>query len=387
MRTPQKRVARDGSISWKVRFRQRGQQHSETFYDADHAREFAGVLDALGPAGALAWLDSQEPTDDAHPRQAPLTLDEWAARDIDALPNVTAGTRAEYHRMYRAQWSPRLGHLPLDAIDREAVSRAVRDLAERGKDGKPYGDKTVRNYHGLLSARFDSAMLNGHIPANPCRGIRLPRNTEHQTEEHRYLSHEEFRAILTATPEKSKALVMFLAGTGCRYSEMSALLVRDLDLERRTVRFRHAHKWARGDAPRVDGPTKTPRSRRTITLPRQLVDALSTHIDGLDAGDLVFRAPKGGRVWQGSFWSRIWDPTVTASGIAEPRPRPHDLRHTHAAWLIAAGRPLPEIQRRLGHESIQTTVDTYGNLRSDQMHGSADAAELAFRDDPPELPQ
>jgi hypothetical protein len=40
----------------------------------------------------------------------------------------------------------------------------------------------------------------------------------------------------------------------------------------------------------------------------------------------------------------------------------HDLRHTHVAWLIAGGVPLPHIQARLGHESITTTIDTYGHL-------------------------
>jgi integrase len=40
----------------------------------------------------------------------------------------------------------------------------------------------------------------------------------------------------------------------------------------------------------------------------------------------------------------------------------HDLRHTHVAWLVAGGAPLPHIQARLGHESITTTIDTYGHL-------------------------
>jgi hypothetical protein len=42
--------------------------------------------------------------------------------------------------------------------------------------------------------------------------------------------------------------------------------------------------------------------------------------------------------------------------------RTHDLRHTHVAWLIAGGAPLPHIQARLGQESITTTIDTYGHL-------------------------
>jgi len=40
----------------------------------------------------------------------------------------------------------------------------------------------------------------------------------------------------------------------------------------------------------------------------------------------------------------------------------HDLRHTHMAWLVAGGAPLPHIQAWLGHESITTTIDTYGHL-------------------------
>jgi integrase len=40
----------------------------------------------------------------------------------------------------------------------------------------------------------------------------------------------------------------------------------------------------------------------------------------------------------------------------------HDLSHTHVAWLIAGGAPLPHIQARLGQESIPTTIDTYGRL-------------------------
>jgi integrase len=51
---------------------------------------------------------------------------------------------------------------------------------------------------------------------------------------------------------------------------------------------------------------------------------------------------------------------VAAEGLAPFRF--HDLRHTHVAWLIAGGAPLPHIQARLGHESITTTIDTYGHL-------------------------
>lgn len=57
------------------------------------------------------------------------------------------------------------------------------------------------------------------------------------------------------------------------------------------------------------------------------------------------------------------------------RPRVHDLRHTHASRLIDAGVPLPVVQRRLGHESITTTVNTYGHIAVD-----ADARAAAALD-------
>jgi integrase len=60
-------------------------------------------------------------------------------------------------------------------------------------------------------------------------------------------------------------------------------------------------------------------------------------------------------------------------------PRVHDLRHTCASWMIAAGVPLPIMQQHLGHESIQTTIGVYGHLdrRSAQVAADAIGSALA----------
>ncbi len=60
------------------------------------------------------------------------------------------------------------------------------------------------------------------------------------------------------------------------------------------------------------------------------------------------------------------------------RPRVHDLRHTHASWMIAAGADLFVLQRRLGHESITTTTETCAHLMPDQQRAAADAAGRAL---------
>jgi integrase len=90
-----------------------------------------------------------------------------------------------------------------------------------------------------------------------------------------------------------------------------------------------------------------------------------------------------------NFYSRVWQPTVEAVNDEKTlaplglhsigkKPRVHDLRHSHASWLIAAGLPLPVIQRRLGHESITTTVDRYGHLAGGALLQAAEAADDAL---------
>ncbi len=91
----------------------------------------------------------------------------------------------------------------------------------------------------------------------------------------------------------------------------------------------------------------------------------------------MFTTRDGRVVHHANFRQRVWLPALErAPGV--PRLRIHDLRHTHVAWLIAAGIPLPVIQRRLGHESIKTTVDTYGHLAPDLQRQAAATANAAL---------
>ena len=71
-------------------------------------------------------------------------------------------------------------------------------------------------------------------------------------------------------------------------------------------------------------------------------------------------------------------PTVYRRVATDPRPRIHDLRHSHASWLLGQGVPIHVVQARLGHENIATTVDTYGHLLPDAQILAANAASLAF---------
>lgn len=109
-------------------------------------------------------------------------------------------------------------------------------------------------------------------------------------------------------------------------------------------------------------PPKTAAGRRRIALPHRLCKELAEHLEEWppSSDDLVFTAQRGGPLLNRNFRDRIWLPAVRAS-VGEPM-RFHDLRHTHAAILIAQGEHPKVIQHRLGHSSIKVTLDTYGHL-------------------------
>lgn len=75
-------------------------------------------------------------------------------------------------------------------------------------------------------------------------------------------------------------------------------------------------------------------------------------------GGLCAPGAVGGAWHHANYYNRKWLPATAAAvtkGLPK-KPRIHDLRHTHVAWLIGANIPLPAIPLRLGHESISTTV-------------------------------
>lgn len=365
MPTPGEYVHKDGSRTWRVRLRdqRRGRETSVTFATKPEAEQFCREVRALGPAAALDRLYAPEtPT-------TPL-LDEWATHHIDHLTSVTDGTRLGYRRLYARTWAPLIGHLPLDRITVDTIAVAINTLSAR------YSDKSVANAHGLLAAMLSGAVERGRIAANPCAATRLPRRTEHERAEHRYLTPQEFLHLLDEIPEHYRPLVTTLAGTGIRWGEAEALTVGDVNTETGSIRITKAAKWNVSRATRDIGPTKTRKSRRTIGAPDEVMEALGPLLHRPRTARL-FTAPRGGELRHRTFYDE-WKAACQRSGL-DPHPRVHDLRHSHVAWLIAGNVPLPMIQARLGHEHITTTIDTYGHLLPDLQVAAVAVTSAALR--------
>ena len=137
-----------------------------------------------------------------------------------------------------------------------------------------------------------------------------------------------------------------------RRGEALALQVEDLKLDK-TI-YIHASKRDQSDALR---PTKTRQNRR-IGIDDNLYLELSSLADMYKSGYLF-----GGEVsLSPSNVSRVFEDAVKASGVKHIRI--HDLRHSHASWLINNGVNIVAVSKRLGHATIEQTLKTYTHLLS-----------------------
>lgn len=111
-----------------------------------------------------------------------------------------------------------------------------------------------------------------------------------------------------------------------------------------------------------------------------MVDLLVPLVASRPGDELLFTTPKGERIIHKLYWHHYWVPAVKAAQAhgLKKSPRIHDLRHTHASWLIQDGVSLFTISRRLGHASTRTTEQVYGHLMPEALQAGADATERSI---------
>ena len=388
-----------GSESWRVGWRQDGRKQQQTFHDPAEADNFRLLVVGSGEQWPRGWVPGQGWADDLGVR-GPLFRD-WAEKAITARRRASERTKADYRRDLTKHVYPHFGDVPLDLINDEHVTRWIEALVASG-----LASKTISNIQGMVSSIIDDAKTNrpplvDHNVFVSC----LENLPTVRTEEMVFLTPAEFAAILKHIPDWYQPLAQLLAGTGLRFGEATALRVRDVDLFGTRPSLTVVRAWKRQpDQTYKTGEPKTRRSRRTIALSAQLIDILLPLVAGKRGTDLVIASVNGHQMLGATFHDVAWAPAVararvcdthlaeqvtartvrrrkpapcTCPGVLDKKPRVHDLRHSHASWLIAEGHPLPAISRRLGHASITTTVDRYGHLMpdlDDAINASVDRA-------------
>ena len=310
----------------------------------------------LGRRDRGEWVD---------PKLGKTRFGEWAVTVMGARLHTRASTRARDRSVLDSLVMPTFSGFELRRITPADIQAWVSKLVAAG-----YAAETVHKAHALLRMILTAAVDSDLLARSPARGVKLPRI---ERREMRFLTPEELSELLEAVPDRYRLLVKTAAYTGLRFGELAGLRPRDVEPLRKKIMVRRGLVEVSGRL-HVEEP-KTPASRRTVKIPAWLGEELAFHLAGTDAL-YVFTAPRAGPLRRSGFRSRVWVPATVQAGLKGLRF--HDLRHTHAAWLVGAGEHPKTIQGRLGHASISTTLDTYGHL----MDGLDEAAAEAL----PRLP-
>lgn len=330
---------------YQARYRDpNGRERSQSFDREKDALRFAARTSTSMDDGA--WID---------PALGRVDLEQWAKVWLKARV-VERSSQVRDESYLRNHVIEHFGSWPMSSITTMAVRGWVAQMS--AKSG--LAPATVGKCYQLLRAVLESAVEEGLLRSNPCRRIALPRPEQ---DERVFLTHEQFTGqLLPQIPAAYRTLVLTAFTTGLRWGELAGLRRRRVDLMRGRIEVVESMKEVAGN--RYMGAPKSKAARRIVSLPQQTVHALSAHLGGEDVTDidgLVFVGPKGAPLSRTRFRARVWLPAVDRSGIV-PAPRFHDLRHSHAALLIANGVPALAIQRRLGHKDIKTTYGVYGHL-------------------------
>lgn len=357
MASIQKRVSKNGELSYRVQVRMKGHP--------PETASFQRLTDAR------IWAQNTE-----------SAIREGRHFKTSASKKHTMGDMIDrYHRevlshhknpvnqkKYLAFWKDELGHITLADITASVIVEKRNALVgQKNKYGRTIGTVTANRYvqslgHVLTVATKDWEWINEN-PVSKISKFKEPRGRV------RFLSDSERLALLESCLKSENlhlyTIVVLALSTGARKMEILGLKWADVDFKRRTMIL---HETKNGE-------------RRTLPLQGLAYDLMTANTDKRILGcDYVFPSKKvkkdksGKFVFQPIDIRRAWENAVKKAGIEDFRF--HDLRHSAASYLAMNGASLAEIAEVLGQKTLQM-VKRYAHLS--EAHTSSVVARMNER--------
>ena len=223
-----------------------------------------------------------------------------------------------------------------------------------------YSQKSVRNNLSIIKQIFDFAAMSGYVSGNPAIYVKLPKNLK--PAQHRHAaSDSEITKIENAIGYPIFGLYGFLLlFTGLRRGEALALQWSDIDFDKKTISVTKS-VYHEGNTPKLKEP-KTMAGVREVFLLNKLESVLAEYKRGHKDSDFIFSTNGGLSPLTKSQVAKGWNKYTETIGISIT---PHQLRHTYASILYAAGIQAKSAQMLMGHSDITTTQNIYTHLMSE----------------------
>ena len=289
---------------------------------------------------------------------------------------VKQGTVVTTKRYARLHVLPKFGNKYVQSIDLLDCQKAVNEWSEHFASAK--------YPKGIAQQVFDYAMLLGYIKENPMRKVRLPKRASDLSKLDNYYNLDElkffFECLKDYNNPKMSMFFRLLAFTGARKSEVLALQWSDIDFIGKTINITKTVSLDESEKAIITTP-KTKKSVRKISIDDQTLLELrqwkttqsqyylmrGVNIFGPD--QFLFTTKENG----------IYLPTLVNEWLYYLEKKYplkhitlHGFRHTHCSLLFEMGTPLEEVQERLGHTDIKTTMNIYTHVTEKRKEKTAE---------------
>ncbi|SEI13037.1 Site-specific recombinase XerD [Halobacillus karajensis] len=289
----------------------------------------------------------------------------------------------------------------LDHLNRFFGDKKIKDITRKqyqamlaSLHNAGYAFNTLDGIHATGRMVFRKAVEFNIIKDSPCDFAKIPRKVETVEEvesskgEIKFMEKEELIRFLNAAKEsgidKDYPMFLTLAYSGLRVGELIALKWSDIDMDKKTLRVTKTYYNPNNNTKEYQLLTpKTKGSIRTLKMDVGVIEVLKKHKGHQD--DLIEKMKNEYTQLDFVFAKEVKNlgypeflKTVNThmrrllkiSGI-DKELTPHSLRHTHTSLLIEAGVGVKEIQQRLGHGDINTTMNIYAHITENMEEKSS----------------
>lgn len=272
----------------------------------------------------------------------------------------SSAQRVQY--LFKNQILPKFGHMRINKINTAVCQKIVNEWNEENAPTR------LRSYTKKI---FTYAMSINIISSNPMDNILIPRKINPQkVEKENFLDRYQLKEFLLLVKQQEPiniyAMLHVLAYTGLRKGELAALTWNDIDFANQTLSVTKTGYYLSGN-PYITS-TKTNKATRIISVDNSTISLLKQWkleqkklllSRGIpiksDKKQLVFSNDKNNLIYN-SFLNEI------LRKYSQYNITPHGFRHTHASLLFEAGASIKQVQERLGHTNINTTLEIYTHV-------------------------
>ncbi|MCM3316143.1 site-specific integrase [Rummeliibacillus stabekisii] len=243
----------------------------------------------------------------------------------------------------------------------------------------------IRLIHNVLRRLFRDMIKWGLISKNVMGGVEPPKI---QKKSYNVLDFAQAMQLLDYMKSNSKQYIFFSLAiwTGMRRGEMLGLRWQDIDFDKKEIYVQQQLAWTQEGF--IFQSTKTIGSSRTIPIPDQLIKELKDYNlaqkklrlqlgDAFKDYDLVV-ATSTGNYFMGR--NLLYQLERACEELNLPKMTIHELRHTHATIMLQLGEHPKIVSERLGHKSIDITLNLYSHALPSLQRNASDNLQKAYLD-------